>query len=174
MSMDYVSILKTVAPWIGTAIAGPLGGLALEAAANALGLSDKTTEGLKAAISGVTPEQMLALKTADQQFQLQMQALGFANAEKLAALGVENTKDARAMQIAVRSVVPSVLAVFVTLGFFGLLGGMMAGKLSTQDSAALNLMLGSLSTAWIMIVSFYYGSSSGSERKDEIAAAKKA
>ena len=169
--MDFTTVIRTVAPWIGTALGGPLGGLALEAAASALGLSEKTTEGLKAAISGATPEQLLALKTADQSFQMQMQALGFANAEKLAALGVENTKDARAMQIAVRSVVPSVLAILITTGFFGILIGMMRGALSAADNQALLILLGALGAAWGAVVNYYFGSSAGSARKDEIAAA---
>jgi hypothetical protein len=75
--MDWTKIVATVAPWIGTALGGPLGGMAVEAAANALGLTEKTTDALKTAIAGATPEQMLALKTADQNFALQMQALGF-------------------------------------------------------------------------------------------------
>jgi len=54
-----------VAPWIGTALGGPLGGMAVEAATNALGLGEKTVDAVKQAIAGVTPEQMLALKTAD-------------------------------------------------------------------------------------------------------------
>lgn len=170
--MDYVSILRTVAPWIGTAIAGPLGGMALEAAANALGLSDKTTEGLKAAISGATPEQMFALKTADQSFQVQMQALGYADIEKLVAIAGDNTKDARAMQISVRSVVPSVLAVLITIGFFGILVGMMSGHLSTTDNPALLIMLGALGAAWGAVVNYYFGSSAGSARAQEISAAK--
>ena len=72
--MDFTTIIKTVAPWIGTALGGPLGGMAVTAAANALGLSDKTTEGLKTALSGATPEQLLALKEADQAFQLLVRA----------------------------------------------------------------------------------------------------
>jgi hypothetical protein len=170
--MDFTAIIKTVAPWIGTALGGPLGGMALEAAANALGLSDKTTEGLKAAITGATPEQMLALKTADQSFQVQMQSLGFANAEKLAAISSDNTKDARAMQISVRSIVPSVLAVLITIGFFGILVGMMSGRLSTTDNPALLIMLGALGAAWGAVVNYYFGSSAGSARAQEIAAVK--
>ena len=66
--MDWTTIFKTVAPWIGTALAGPLGGMAVTAAADALGLSEKTTDAIKQAVSGATPEQMLALKQADQAF----------------------------------------------------------------------------------------------------------
>lgn len=169
--MDYLAILKTVAPWIGTALGGPLGGMAAEAISGALGMSEKTTDAIKQAISGASPEQMLALKQADQAFQLQMQALGFENLEKLAALDVENTKDARAMQIAVRSRIPGLLALVITVGFFGVLIGMMSGSLKTADNQALLLMLGALGAAWGGVVNYYFGSSAGSARKDEIAAA---
>lgn len=168
--MDYTSIIKTIAPWIGTALGGPLGGMAVDAIASALGLADKTTDAVKQAISGATPEQMLALKQADQSFQLQMQTLGFDKLEKLAALDVENTKDARAMQVATRSWVPGFLAVLITAGFFGILIGMMSGKLTTDDNQALLIMLGALGAAWGGVVNYYFGSSAGSARKDELAA----
>jgi hypothetical protein len=44
MNMDWKSIVSTVAPWIGTALGGPLGGMAVEAAAKALGISEKTSK----------------------------------------------------------------------------------------------------------------------------------
>lgn len=84
--MDWKALVSTVAPWIGTALGGPLGGMAVEAAANALGLNNKTVESVKAALSGVTPEQMLALKRADQAFALQMQTLGFKNVADMEAI----------------------------------------------------------------------------------------
>ena len=168
--MDFTTIIKTVAPWIGTAIAGPLGGMAVEAAANALGVSAKTTDALKQALSGATPEQMLALKQADQAFAVQMQQLGFADVEKLASLAVENTKDARAMQIQTRSRVPAILAVLVTMGFFGILFGMLAGWLKASDNQALLIMLGALGAAWGAIVNYYFGSSADSGRKTELLA----
>ena len=84
--MDLAKRVSTVAPWIGTALGGPLGGMAVEAAANALGLSDKTVDSVKQALAGVTPEQMLALKKADQDFALQMQALGFKNVADMEAI----------------------------------------------------------------------------------------
>ena len=94
--MDFTSIIKTVAPWIGTALAGPLGGMALTAASGALGLPDATTASLKQALSGVTPEQMLALKTADQSFALQMQELGYKEVADIESIAAGDRKDARA------------------------------------------------------------------------------
>lgn len=168
--MDFMAIIKTVAPWIGTALGGPLGGMAVEAAANALGLGAKTTDALKTALSGATPEQMLALKQADQAFALQMQALGFANIEKLAALAIENTKDARAMQVAVRSNVPAILSVLITVGFFGILIGMLGGWLKATDNQALLILLGALGAAWGAVVNYFFGSSADSGRKTELLA----
>ena len=108
--MDWTGLIKIVAPWIGTALGGPLGGMAVEAAANALGVSDKTADAVKAAISGATPEQLQALKKADQDFALQMQALDFKNIADLEALAAADRKDARDLQRTTRSIMRAVPA----------------------------------------------------------------
>lgn len=168
--MDFTSIIKTVAPWIGTAIGGPLGGLAVEAAANALGISDKTADAVKSAIAGVTAEDMRKLREADQAFAVTMQQLGFKQVTDLEALAAGDRKDARAMQVAQRSPVPAILSIAVTLGYFGVLIGMMTKWLSVSDSQALLIMLGSLSTAWGMVMAFWFGTTRGSEVKTEMLA----
>jgi hypothetical protein len=168
--MDISSIINTVAPWIGTALGGPLGGMAVTAAANALGLSDKTEAGLKLALSGATADDMLKLKQADQAFSVQMQSLGFANQEKLAALAVDNTKDARGMQVQTRSRIPAILAILITMGFFGILIGMLRGDLTATDNQALLIMLGALGAAWGAVVNFFFGSTAESGRKTELLA----
>jgi len=58
------------------------------------------------------------------------------------------------------------MAILVTVGFFGILVGLMTDHFKTSD--ALMLMLGSLGTAWTGIIAFYFGSSAGSQRKDEL------
>lgn len=168
--MDWLALVKTVAPWIGTALGGPLGGMAVEAAAAALGLSEKTAEAVKGAISGATPEQLLALKQADQQFQKDMQALGFKNLEAMEALAVADRKDARAMQAARYSPVPAILSAIVTVGYFGVLIGMMTKWLIVADSQVLLMMLGSLTTAWGMVMAFWFGTTRDSARKTDLLA----
>ena len=168
--MDIKAILATVAPWIATAISGPLGGMAITAAADALGLTDKTEASLKLALSGATADDMLKLKQADQAFSVQMQSLGFSNQEKLAALAVDNTKDARGMQVQTRSRIPAVLAILITLGFFGILIGMLRGDLTATDNQALLIMLGALGAAWGAVVNFFFGSTAESGRKTELLA----
>lgn len=168
--MDWKAIVSTVAPWIGTALGGPLGGMAVGAISDALGLSEKTTDAVKQALSGVTPEQMLAIKNADRAFALKMQELGYQDIEKMAALSVDNTKDARAMQVSTKSQLPAILAIMITIGFFGILIGMLSGYLSATDNQALMIMLGALGAAWGAVVNYFFGSSADSGRKTELLA----
>jgi len=168
--MDWMALVRTVAPWIGTALAGPLGGMAVEAAANALGVSDKTAEAVKQALGGATPEQMLALKEADQTFQRDMQALGFKQITDLEALAAGDRKDARDMLKTTRSWVPAALSFIVTVGYFGVLIGLLTQSLEVKDSQALLLMLGSLGTAWGMVMAFWFGTTADSGRKTEMLA----
>lgn len=167
--MDWQAMVKVVAPWIGTAIGGPLGGMAVEAAANALGLEgEKTVEGLKQVLAGATPEQALALKKADQEFALRMQELGYKRIGDLEAIAAGDRKDARGMQKATRSRVPAILSVLVTVGYFSILLGMLTGQLHVSDTQALLLMLGSLSTGWGMVMAFWFGTTYDSGRKTEM------
>jgi hypothetical protein len=168
--MDWKNLVATVAPWIGTALGGPLGGAAVGAVADALGLSDKTEASIKAALAGVTPEQMLAIKNADHAFSLQMQELGFKQVADMEALAAGDRKDARDMQKSVRSWVPATLSLMVTIGYFGILMGMLKGWFTVSDSEALLIMLGSLSTAWGVVMAFWFGTTSDSGRKTELLA----
>ncbi|NNM95174.1 MAG: DNA-binding protein [Bacteroidia bacterium] len=60
------------------------------------------------------------------------------------------------------------LAISVTAGFFGLLAYMVKFDVPAANKDILNIMLGSLGTAWVSIVGFYFGSSKGSDDKNKI------
>lgn len=158
--------LKTLAPTVATALGGPLAGLAVEAVSKALGVdSDKIEDTLQA--GKLTGDQVLALKQAELDLQAKEKEFGF----KFAELDVQDRKDARGMQTATRSRVPAALSAIVTIGYFSILGVMLAGQAAKlADSQALLLMLGSLSTAWGMVMSFWFGSSSGSAEKTALLA----
>lgn len=170
--MSFGDVIKTVAPWLAAAATGPAGlaGMAVKKLAEVVGATDETVEAVTQAISGATPDQLLALKKADQEFSLQMQALGFKQITDLESIAAGDRKDARDMQKQTRSPVPAILSISVTVGYFGILAGMMTNLLKVSDSQALLLMLGSLSTAWGMVMAFWFGTTRASEVKTELLA----
>ena len=171
--MDWKALLKTVAPWIGTAIAGPAGplvGMAIGAAADALGLSEKTADAVKAAVSGMSAEQVQAMKKADQDFALRMQEIGFKNIEALEAIAAADRDSARKMQIAVPSWVPAALSILITVGYFVVLIGMLTDVFVIADSQVGLMMLGSLTTAWAVVLAYWFGTTRESNRKSDLLA----
>jgi hypothetical protein len=156
--MDW---LKQIAPTLATALAGPLAGLAVDAISNAVGIDPKDVN--KTISEGkLTAEQIAQIKTAEIAMAARAQELGL-DFEKIA---VDDRKSARQMQISTQSWIPGGMAILVTIGFFGILIGLMTEHFKTSD--ALMLMLGSLGTAWTGIIAFYFGSSAGSQKKDEL------
>ena len=168
--MDIKSILGTVAPWIGAALGGPFGGMTAEFVSEKLGLSDKTVEGVKNMLSGASSEQLLALKKVDHEFSLKMQELGFEHIKSLENIAAVDRNSARDMQKTIRSKVPAILSIGITVGYFGILIGMMQGGLKVSDSQALLIMLGSLTTAWAGVVAYWFGTTSSSGAKTEMLA----
>lgn len=88
-----------------------------------------------------------------------------ANEAKLFEVEVDDRKSAREMQSATRSRMPAILAILVTIGFFGILYALMMGI--AKPSNELMIMLGSLGTAWSGIIAYYFGSSAGSQAKTD-------
>lgn len=168
--MDWQSLLKTVAPWIGTAIGGPLGGMAVEAVGNALGLQDKTVETVKQALSGATPEQMLAVKKADQDFAVQMQALGYKQISDLEAIAAGDRKSARDMQMANKSRMPAVITIVVALAFFAVLGALFAVPIPSANRDMIIYMCGQLAMAFAACLAFWVGTTRQSEDKTHMLA----
>jgi len=156
--MDW---LKQIAPTIATALGGPLAGLAVDAISKAVGIDPKDVT--KTISEGkLTADQIAQIKTAELAMAARAQELGL-DFEKIA---VDDRKSAREMQVSTQSWIPGGMAIIVTCGFFGILIGLMTEHFKTSD--ALMLMLGSLGTAWTGIIAFYFGSSAGSQKKDEL------
>ena len=157
--MDW---LRQIAPTIATAMGGPLAGMAVSVISKAIGV-DPDKVGDMISNNKLTAEQIAQVKIAEIELQKQAQELGL-NFEKLE---VEDRKSARDMQAATRSMMPPLLAGSVTVGFFGIMGMMFNGQVDSSNPAIL-MMLGSLGTAWTGIISYYFGSSAGSQAKTDL------
>lgn len=155
-----LQVLRTVAPTLALAVGGPFGPLAAAAISAVLGKSAGDPKGMETALLTATPDQLLALKKAEQDFQVQMKTLEISE-EKLT---FDDDASARTREEVVKDNTPKVLAYAVTVGFFGILGWLLyVGKPPGGD--VIMVMLGALGTAWTGIVSYYFGSSAGQDKQ---------
>jgi hypothetical protein len=168
MNFDWKSLVGSVAPTIATALGGPLAGMAVKAVGDALGVQAPTEDTVSAALANATPDQLAAIKKADQDFAAKMKELDI----KLEELETQDRASARGMQVNLRSNIPAMLGTLITVGFFGILIGLMGGWLHTGDSNELLLLLGALATSWGAVVNFYYGSSQQSHMQTRILGEK--
>ncbi len=151
--------LEQIAPTIATAIGGPLGGIAYEVISKVMGVSQDDAKQMLET-GKLSSDQIAQVKQAEIELKKTEETLGL----DFAQLTVEDRKSARDMQSVTKSLIPGFLAIFITLGFFGILLAMMYGQV--QKGNEIMIMLGSLGTAWAGVISFYFGSSASSQNKD--------
>lgn len=163
--MDW---LKTLAPLLGTALGGPLGGAAASFIADKLGIQGSTIEAVSEVLNSgkLSPEQITSIKAAEIDFKKFLEQ----NKIDLAKLDVANTQGARDMQIATKSSAPEILAYITVLGFYAILTLMLLGVLKVADQPSLLILLGSLAAGFGAVMNFFYGSSRGSQNKDILLA----
>jgi len=163
-----MEFLKTLVPMLGTALGGPFGGIAAGFIAEKLGLEGKTVDAVTKALTDnkMTADQVTAIRLAEIDFTKFLAQNEITKDQ----LDTQNTADARAMQIAVKSRTPDILAVIIVTGFFGILIAMMMGLLTASDQQALLILLGSLSAGFGAVLNFFFGSSRGSQNKDVLLA----
>lgn len=166
--MEWQTVVKTVAPVLGTALGGPLAGAAASFIADKMGLQEKTVEAIENAFTAgrMGPEQIASLKIAELDFKKFLAQ----NKIDLARLEVENTQGARQMQIATKSRTVDALAIIIVVGFFSILILSMTGILKLSENQALLILLGSLSAGFGAVLNFFFGSSRGSQNKDMLLA----
>jgi hypothetical protein len=174
--MSFSDVLKKSFPFISAAasLGGPVGTIAASLVGKAIGVDkiSPTADGISNAIATAfaDPTQRAALIQAEQQFQAQMAELGYKNAEELAATDAADRASARGREVALKDKIPALLAMLVTVGFFGVLWYMLTHQVPAASHDTMLLLLGSLGTAWTSIIAYYFGSSAGSDRKTELLA----
>jgi hypothetical protein len=158
------------APMLGAAVGGPFGAAAGAIIGNALGTKDASPEALAAAIKTgtITGEQIVALKLAEQEFSKQMAELEINSVRDLEDIAAKDRDSARNMAIQTKDRTPMILAYGITAGFFGLLSFLLRREVPPESKDVINIMLGSLGTAWMGVISYYFGTTASSGRKDEM------
>lgn len=172
--MDLLKIVGAVAPTIATAIGGPLGGMAMKVVADVLGLpADSSEKDVSKAMAAATPDQLLALKQADQDFAVRMRELDI-DLEKIAA---SDRDSARRREAQVRDWMPRVLAFVIVAGFMGtvfmVLLGYVEGMKDPLMATTVGTLIGFVSAKAEQVVAYYFGSSSSSQQKTQLLAGGK-
>lgn len=65
---------------------------------------------------------------------------------------------------------PAVLAILLSMMFGAALIALFTVEIPVRNESSLLIMFGSLQTAWILSMNFYYSSTSGSKEKDKLLA----
>lgn len=168
--------LKNLLPWIGAAATGNVPALvtmAATAVGNAVGVPVKADTGaIAAAVSNATPEQISALKQAEADFALKMQALGFGHLEAMEKLAAGDRADARARETQTGDhLTPRVLAAFAVACFVGLVYSVLSGMTPAEGMKDTFLILiGAAIAVFKDVYGYYFGSSAGSREKDKLIA----
>jgi len=150
------------APKLAHALGGPLAGAAVGALSKAIFGTEDVSEGdLEAALVSATPEQLLAIKRADQEFQI---ALREAAVEE-ERIHAGDRDSARRRQQLMDDWTPSILGALIISGFFCVLGAMLARAIPAGAETEFSIMLGALATMTAAVVNYFFGSSAGSKEK---------
>jgi len=160
-------LLKTLAPLIGNALGGPLGGAAAAFIADKLGIESKTVEAVSEVLNSgkMTPDQVASIKLAEIDFQKFLKQNNI-DMEKIAAADRDS---ARSMQMATHSKMPAILTTLITIGFFGILILLIYAPEFKSNEIVL-IMIGQLSVAWAGCIAFYTGTTYGSANKNQLLA----
>lgn len=160
-------IIATVAPTVGLALGGPLGGLAGNILAAVMGTDDPRK--IEDLIARQSPETLLALKKAEQEFLIKLKELDVQEEQ----LQVQDRTSAR--EIAKVDMRPHVglTAVFL-IGYFGILYLFASGdiKVGVEFKDVFLALIGVITASVPQLMAFWFGSSHGSIQKTELLSKK--
>jgi len=163
---DWKSIVQAVAPTIARALGGPLAGTAVAALSQKLlGKPDGSEEELAATVATLPPADLVKLKEAELDFQKSLSAAD-VEIDRIAAADRANAREREVR--AADSFTPRVLAALVVT-FTAVIEGyvMLHGLPIGADQLIAGRVLGTLDSATMLVLGYYFGSSASSRQKDE-------
>lgn len=167
---DWRKTLQALAPTVASAFLGPLGGMAVSAVGSLLGVSDATQDKIAQAIQAgqMTPEQVTQLKTLELEYQANEQERGFRYAE-LAFMDRDSARTANVQGGVQRYLFwLSLLLLAVTLG--SEVTVLFHGLPADTPDIVVGRVLGLMDSVALMVLAYWYGTSSGSAQKTELLA----
>jgi len=161
-------VLITVAPTIASAFGTPMAGVATKAVISALGLKkDSTEDDVGQAILAATPEQLLLLKKADQEFLVKMKELDI----DLTKIVLGDKDSARRREVETKDSTTKVLAYIICTLYVGVQLFLLTHVIEDEMKEMVMRALGTLDAILGLVFSYYFGSSIG-EVKNQIEGRK--
>jgi len=165
MTFDWKKVVRSIAPVIGTAIGGPFGGAAVSALSSVLlGEPEASEEELAQAIERATPEQLVALKKADNDFKVKMRELGVKESE-LVYKDIQGARNLFLVNIWPQIVLSGIFIVGYFIILYYVLSGVMASDTPTDVKMLIAALIGVITGEIPRIMTFWFGSSMGSKEK---------
>ena len=161
--MSWKNTLAAIAPSIATALGGPLAGMAVKVAANAIGVEPNEVALEDSILSG-NPETLIKIKEAENNFIVELKKLDVS----LEEIASNDRSSARNREIQLKDKAPKVLATVIVSGFFTTLGIVAFATIPVDAVQPLNILLGALTALTVQVGNYYFGSSAGSARKTEL------
>lgn len=146
------NLVGTVAPALGSALGSPLGGAAISMIADKLGVPNNQ-QAVEKAIRQATPDEMLKLKEADNEFEVKMKELDV----DVFRLETEDKQNARAAFS--KDWTTKLMGLLTLSGFMGYIFLVTLQPPEQNSEALINLVLGYLGGLASAVISFYFGAS---------------
>jgi len=157
-------LIETIAPTIATAIGGPVAGMAVKALSTALlGHENGTKDDITNALATATPDQIVAIKKADNNFKVQMKKLDI----DLERISADDRDSARKMRIETKDRTPDPLSFVVIISWVVIQFYIFSHVIDPTMRELVARILGTLDAALTLVLSFWFGSSNGSRQKDD-------
>lgn len=150
------NIVGAVAPTLGTALGGPMAGMAGNMIAEVLGVPNNP-KAIEKGIAEATPEQMLELKKAEQAFEVQMKELDV----DVFKLETQDKQDARNKFS--KDWTARIMGIATVGGFLGYIFLVTLQPPEQNSEALINLVLGYLGGLASAVISFYFGASNSTK-----------
>ncbi len=152
----FGKLVENVAPTIATALGGPVAGMAVKALSTALlGHGDGSEDDITAALSSATPEQIAAIKRADNDFKVQMKQLDI----DLVRIAADDRNSARNMAVGTHSLTPSVMSYVIVVCWAIIQYFLFTHVIEASMRELIARVLGTLDGALMLVLSFWFGSS---------------
>tara|TARA_R100001443_G_scaffold2791_6_gene9232 strand:- start:484 stop:963 length:480 start_codon:yes stop_codon:yes gene_type:complete len=159
MKNIFKNLLGAVAPTLGTALGGPMGGMAANMISEVLGVPNNP-KAIEKGIADATPEQLAEIKKAELSFEAEMKKLEV----DVFALEAQEKQDAR--RHFSKDWTARIIGVGIIGGFLGYIFLVTLQPPEQNSEALINLVLGYLGGLASAIISFYFGASNSTKDGD--------